>query len=331
MQKKLKLLIFAVNLENWMYNTQELERQAIKKYADVKFYGAGYDLNNSYIPDIIKELYGENDEPDYILYYITHERIPQCFMDFHKVPPHLNKFTGFNDVKIPKIFWCNDLWNSSGWKQFAIDNFDHVLSTCQRPLGPKELCIFDDTKLESKVTPWLKGIDTNSFKSEKLEKKYDVVLSGAADSFYPLRSYFHNQLIKEKEIKYFRPPFPNYKFDADKQYTGDGYVKLLNQSKIHITDSGRYNCVGPVAKYFETMATDCLLLAVKPLGEELTHLVDGYNFVSVNQNNFLEKIKYYLENEEERRIIINNANKTIQEYHSVDIRAKQLINLLGSL
>ena len=324
---KMKLLIIAVNLESWMYNTQELERKAICDHADVEFYGPGYRFNSCHIPDIIKEVYGES-EPDFILYYITHSSIPQAFMDFHKVPKNLSRFTGFSETKIPKIFWCNDLWNHASWKNFAIDNFDHVLSTCQRPLGPDSLCIFDNTRLDGKVYPWLKAIDTDLFFNEDVDKKHDVILTGASDSFYPLRSHFHNVLSREQNLNYFKPPFPNYKFNADKSYTGKNYVRLLNESKIHITDSGRYNCVGPVAKYFEIMSTNCLLMAVDPLGSELTHLKDGYNFVSVNKNNFLDKIKYYLENEDERDIIVKRANDTIKKYHSVDVRAKKLTNLL---
>lgn len=326
----MKLLIIATNLQEWMYNTQELERRAICKYADVEFYGAGYQFNTSHTPDIIKEVYGD-EKPDFILYYITHSKIPQVFLDFHNIPNSKAEFTGFNEVDIPKVFWCNDLWNSSGWKQFAINNFDYVLSTCQRPLGPDALCIFDNTKLQDKTYPWLKGIDTDLFKSEKIEKKYDVVLTGASCGFYPLRSHFDSVLQKQDNIKYFKPPFPNYKFNADKSYTGSNYVNLLNSSKIHITDSGKYNCVGPVAKYFETMATDCLLVAVNPLGSELTRLVDGYNFVAVDGYNFLDKIRYYLDNEEERLRIVKNANDTIKKHHSVDVRAKELVNLLKTI
>jgi len=55
------------------------------------------------------------------------------------------------------------------------------------------------------------------------------------------------------------------------------------------------------------------------------------NFVEVDIDNYMEKVRYYLDNEKERRRIANNAYAMVRKYHSSDMRAKQLIGYLEEL
>jgi spore maturation protein CgeB len=50
--------------------------------------------------------------------------------------------------------------------------------------------------------------------------------------------------------------------------------------------------------------------------------------VEINRTNFEEKILYYLEHEDERKRIVENAFKTILKYHTVETRARELLRTI---
>ena len=52
------------------------------------------------------------------------------------------------------------------------------------------------------------------------------------------------------------------------------------------------------------------------------------NFVAINEDNFLERIQYYLSHPSEARTIAQRGYDLIRSKHSQDIRAKQFIDKL---
>ena len=80
------------------------------------------------------------------------------------------------------------------------------------------------------------------------------------------------------------------------------------------------------------MACGTLVLATKPYFDaDRLHFNAGRTFVQVNLNNYLQKVRYYLNNDKERRRITNNADNMIRKHHSSEVRAKQLYNYLKEL
>ena len=45
----------------------------------------------------------------------------------------------------------------------------------------------------------------------------------------------------------------------------------------------------------------------------------------------MEKVKYFLTNEKERKKIVHNARTTIEKYHTSEKRADELIKIMRSL
>jgi spore maturation protein CgeB len=87
----------------------------------------------------------------------------------------------------------------------------------------------------------------------------------------------------------------------------------------------------PVAKFFEGMSSETMVLAPFPKdGKELGFLPDE-NFVEINGDNFVDKIKWYLKHEDEKQRIVDCARETVLRDHSVEKRAKQLTDFLHEL
>lgn len=109
----------------------------------------------------------------------------------------------------------------------------------------------------------------------------------------------------------------------------EDYAKAISRCKMMCFDGSLYHY--PSQKYFECMATKTLAVAEKPCDAEDLHFIPDYNFVEVNKDNFMDKIRYYLENESERKRITNNAYETILRYHTLDIRIQQFIGYVKEL
>jgi spore maturation protein CgeB len=54
--------------------------------------------------------------------------------------------------------------------------------------------------------------------------------------------------------------------------------------------------------------------------------VDGEHFISINTTNYLSKIKYYLENDEERIKIANNMHEYWKNNYSAEIWWNNIIS-----
>jgi glycosyltransferase involved in cell wall biosynthesis len=105
------------------------------------------------------------------------------------------------------------------------------------------------------------------------------------------------------------------------------YSKNINWSKIVITTTGPADLVG--TRYFEIMASNKALIICNRMPKEVYDdiVIDGFNCVMFdNENDFIEKVKYYLDNEDERMKIVNTAYNYFLEKHTWDHKVKHLID-----
>ena len=112
-------------------------------------------------------------------------------------------------------------------------------------------------------------------------------------------------------------------------FVREKYAQAINQSKILASCGGRYSLA--FNKIFESMGCGTMYVGEKPWGEEELHLKDGYNYVAVTKDNFLDKIQYYLNNEDEMNSIIQNAKDTFEKYHHIEARAQDFVNRLEQI
>lgn len=233
-------------------------------------------------------------------------------------------------INVPKVLILNDFHYAvtflSSFKKFLNKNgFVLVLSKMKFPIKLLE----DKIDVPMMWFPW--SINTNIFRDYDEGFDYDVVSSGMLGGYYPLRFLIRDELSNSPNIRFVYPEYPNVSFINNMgncDIVHRKYARWLSSAKIFIFSSGIYS--GAVQKYWEGMASSCLVIAEKPRDNEDLGFYPMHNFVELDEN-FMIKIWYYLEHEEERREIVENAHKTIQENHTSEKRADQLMNILEGL
>lgn len=116
---------------------------------------------------------------------------------------------------------------------------------------------------------------------------------------------------------------------SGKIYSDDEYARHLSSSKICFITTGPADLVG--TRYFEVMAGNRSLILCNKMDEKVYDniLVDGYNCAMFsNVNEFYEKALYYLNNEEERMKIVNQAYTHFKETQTWEVRANQIKNII---
>ncbi|MBD0379945.1 glycosyltransferase [Paenibacillus sedimenti] len=170
---------------------------------------------------------------------------------------------------------------------------------------------------------------TPVFKDYGYKKTIDYLLMGAINkNVYPLRFKIYKQMKYVKGFVYHsHPGYRNFtKQEEQKIFIADGFAKEINRAKIFFTDHLIYNY--PIAKYFEVLACNTLLLANG--SKELRDLgfIDGVTYVEINKDNFIRKAQYYLKHEEERKEIARRGYQMVRSQHSTEIRAQQFADEL---
>ncbi|WP_130858696.1 glycosyltransferase [Gracilibacillus phocaeensis] len=157
-------------------------------------------------------------------------------------------------------------------------------------------------------------------------KDIDVLMMGSLlEDYYPLRVLMQKRLDRRPGFVYHsHPGYRNVQQQENNVYVGTSYAKELNRAKISLTCDSVFKY--PLMKYFEITACNTLLLA--PYSKELGDLgfIPGVNFVSINEQDFEEKMDYYLENEAERQMIAHNGMYLSQHRHSTKQRAQDFLD-----
>jgi len=152
---------------------------------------------------------------------------------------------------------------------------------------------------------------------------------------YPLRTYIDKNLKNRCDIKYFTKKHPGHSLGLDyskkdfttaKYLVGENYVRAICASKIFLSSSSRFKI--PLQKTFQGMACGTCTFVDEPIGAKDLGFEDGYNLVYVDKKNVLDKVSYYLRNEEERETIAKNGLETVRKYHTISLRVRQFINTL---
>ncbi|GAG39725.1 unnamed protein product, partial [marine sediment metagenome] len=112
-------------------------------------------------------------------------------------------------------------------------------------------------------------------------------------------------------------------------FVGKKYAKALSLSKTFIFDGGADK--SPVKKYFEGMASGTCVLADTPVTAKELHFRPDWNFVEINKHNWSQRLRYYLDHDEEREQIAKRGYETVMKYHTNDVRARQLVDFLENI
>ena len=176
--------------------------------------------------------------------------------------------------------------------------------------------------------------DHNVFKKYNEDYKHDLFFSGVIrkEQTDNLRNKINNKLdlIKNYNILMKVAVFKNDKLIGKlNTFNLSDYANNIQNSKIALTTTGPGDLVG--TRYFEIMASNKALILCNRMPIEVYEdiLIDKFNCVMFgDENDFIEKFKYYIEHEEERMKIVNQAYKYFLEKHTWDHKVKHLLDNL---
>lgn len=330
----IKVLLLNVNREGWHSGNMIYDMDCISRACDTQIYGPGWpNYKHTNLKEIISQVYG-NEKPDIIYSYFTpNEKVGDVYINHYKIPKELHYFpTKFNEVKgVCKIFALSDFWARSS-KQFSSDlgglDFGYLFS-CFTPPYSKEsdFYSFFDKRIRDniKFVAHPRCVEETCFRDYGLPKVNDVITLGAMGGFYKFRKHMHQVLHSESKkigINYKNYSHCGVNFSHG-NFIRDEYAKAISESKILVSCGGRYHLA--FNKIFEAMGCGTLYIGERPYGEKELHMEDGVNYVAVDKDNFLEKIKHYCDDNTERDRIIKNAKITFVEHHTIDARAKEFV------
>jgi len=334
---KYKVLLLNVNREGWHSGNMIYDMECVNRACDTQMYGPGWpNYKHTDLGEIISQVYGD-DKPDIVYSYFTpNEKVGDIYINHYNIPENLWNFpTGFGKVKgVKKVFALSDFWARKP-RKFSNDlgglQFSHMFCCFTPPYSnPKDFNSFFDKRIRDhmKFVAHPRCVEETCFKDYGLPKEHDVITLGAMGNFYRFRRGMHKALsgISDKiGIVYKNYPHCGFNFKHTPMVR-DEYAKVISKSKILVSCGGRYHLA--FNKIFESMGCGTLYVGEKPYGEKELHLEDGFNYVSVTQDNFLERIKYYVDNDQERERIVANAKDTFKNHHTIDARAKEFVKLI---
>lgn len=112
-------------------------------------------------------------------------------------------------------------------------------------------------------------------------------------------------------------------------FTDDEYARHLSNSKLCLVTTGPADLVG--TRFFEIFAGNRSLVLCNRMDEKIygDMIIDGVNCVMFSTvDEFYEKAQYYLDNEDARMKIVNNAYKIFNERLTWSYRAKEIKNII---
>jgi len=312
-------------------------REALAKVADVKFYSMPDVLYEGDSPlwnakDIVKEF-----NPDVIIVGVNntvHRSISnldkvKCLKIMFSDDPHnwlarKAKFMNKNIIDIMLMMnfgkWYGKKANYPTWwlKPFKLAS--------ERPpeIYGGRMTIADKYQRQLNYKPkfinFPESVNTKFFKDMGYQRaRCDVFNSGSHSSqAYPFRCRIHAVLSFEPDIKScIRPAFA---------FDWKSYAKAIAKSKMLVDGIGVFGYT--TQRFTQAMASKTLVVSSLPYDNVDNHFIPDETFVEINENDFLDKIRYYLENNDERKRIVENAYKTVLQYHTCEIRAKQLVRII---
>jgi len=193
------------------------------------------------------------------------------------------------------------------------------------------------TELEPQTVflPW--SVSVEEFKPKKT-KAWDVAFIGTGRArVYPLRGILDRELRGYCEERGLRllfskrtrgtVTFTNQQlYEHPGFYFGPRYADALSKTRFFIFGCSIYRY--PLVKYFEAAAAGCVVVANEPSSAEKLGFIDGETYVCVTNENWKDRLDYYLENPEEADRIAVNARNLILERHTHKIRAEQFVRCL---
>jgi hypothetical protein len=219
----------------------------------------------------------------------------------------------------PVHSWLPDLSKSNKLKVFwSIDShvalYDHIEMCKKNKIDIVLNAVYGHEKYfsDNKTFYFPNAYPDDLIKPLNIEKIYDVGFCGNINN----RGEWLRLIIN------------NFKLKVDEFVIGNDMVESINKYKIHfnrnISDDLNY-------RTFETLGCQTFLLTNETPGLSELFEIDKHLVTYNSEGDLFEKIKYYLNNEEERNLIAKNGYDHVIEKHTYFQRMKYFINLINEI
>ncbi len=208
----------------------------------------------------------------------------------------------------PNAYWTSDTHLGYEYRLNKAKEFDHVFCAQKQAME-------DFKKAGIKNVYWLPhSVSPDVYYPQESAKKYDVCFVGHCNSIN--RAQKLDRVFKE---------FPNFWYG---QKLFENAAEIFCQSKIVFNNAIKDDVN---MRVFETLATKSLLITeAVPTLDEL--FKDGVHLVTYKTDDeMVEKIRYYLDHEDEARVIAENGYKEVISKHTFKHRAEFILEKSGLL
>ena len=348
------LLISTHNQSTYYVHAYETWKKSLELYCDVCYYGEGYPnfigWDKSY-DEVYKKI---NFVPDLEIWCGGKGNTKPQYIDNKKILKNVKKYK-----YIPKLILITDYWEIIRDSKIKVWNeredvlklygvVGYISFYCQVKKFMKKVInsyFRPNTRNWEKIIIFPYVYDDKFTQYRDLSYKYDVNLQWHYQG-YPFRSLVHKTLMKIQNLRKFHAPSVHYKDckgekDILYKYFGEddpvaNFSKLLNSSRITVADGytkyitklkPKYRLDGTDlfnARYPQVLASKSVLFSPIIESTHIEKIIDGVHYVCINENNFLQKIKFYLAHPKLLDNIVINANKWAERNCSMKIVGKRL-------
>jgi len=283
----------------------------LAEQAEVIFYGPGYLrwTGNLDVPSLVKEF-----EADAVLmndfWYGVNLDLAWQNLDKVSVPKAMYPVDDPHDSAEARIEW----YNKNGITLLCSPLIHEV--ECWKPkLKGPELVFLPHSVRTDVFVP--------------LAKVYDAAFLGETWTWcYPFRHKIKEFLKTTTDLKGLtrdRPAYSLYSAEEGERMRRQ-LAFDLGSSKMFIFDVSIWR--RPYLKFLEALSCGALPLAPIPHDVEEYHLEPDKDFAVIDENNFPERIRWFLKNEEAREQMIEVGRGKVIQYHDMRIRVKEVIKKL---
>jgi len=277
---------------------------ALKKVTDLRWSGPSWDNydDTKTVQENIDIIY-VNEPPDVVIAY---------------KPLEMKKY---DKIKSLRCIRYNEMWDKS-WTIEEITKSKANLIICHHSNEAEEYRqIFRNFNLHPlKFAPIPHCAEATIFKDYQHPKQYDIILIGALRAdIYPLRKRLHDILRKmssSTSYKYNVAVISHPGYEVTTAYSNKAakeYAEMINSAKIVVSCGSIYNY--RLGKYVEVPMCNTALAADMPLEqqEEFSKFLIQID-MSMSDEEIINKLVFYLENEDERNMLCAEGKKYADTY-----------------
>lgn len=224
-----------------------------------------------------------------------------------------------------------NVWWDSCYKNISIDLKKYSFADCHVIQDNPKKYFIDDKINNCSTIPavnfgWFKAFkNKESIKYD--QREYDFFFIGMAAHYRDYRNIFFNEFLKSEYIKSLKFFVRLWKSREEMlSFPYENFYKIMKNSKIALNFSKSVDCDQLKGRVAEIISNKTLLFESE--NDQIKNFfIPEKHYIPFNQNNFEEKLRYYLNNPSEAQNIASNAYKHLNQlYDELPNEWQKLIN-----